>query len=75
MEKKLTSIFVSVFGIKESIVNHELKIGDIPNWDSLGHLNIITAVEEEFDIYFTNDEMIELKSYQDFFDLITTKLN
>jgi len=75
MEKKLTSIFVNVFSIEESIVSNELKMGDIPNWDSLGHLNIITAVEEEFEIHFTNDEMIELKSFQDFFDLISTKIN
>jgi acyl carrier protein len=66
MEERLKLIFLAVFNVDESQVIDSLSIGDIPNWDSLGHLNIITAVEEEFDIYLSNEEILELKSFKDF---------
>lgn len=75
MEEKLKNIFCDTFQINPNDFNTDLSIGDHINWDSLGHLTIITAVEEEFEIIFNNDEIIELKSYTDFLDLLKLKCN
>ncbi|MEA2554475.1 MAG: hypothetical protein QOJ65_2651 [Fimbriimonadaceae bacterium] len=40
----------------------DLKVGDIPEWDSLGNFTFLLAVEEEFDVRFSVEEMAELKS-------------
>ena len=40
----------------------KLKIGDIEEWDSQGNLNLLLAIEEEFNIRFSMEEMSELKS-------------
>mgnify|MGYP006117234691 CR=1 FL=1 len=47
MEEKLKNIFCDTFQINTNDFTVNLSIGDIINWDSLGHLTIITAVEEE----------------------------
>ena len=41
---------------------NNLKVGDIENWDSLGNLNLLLAVEERFAIRFTIEEMTNIKS-------------
>ena len=43
---------------------------DIPAWDSLGHINIITAIEEEFDLDISPEQIGELQSIADFKALI-----
>ena len=39
---------------------------DISAWDSLGHINIITAIEEEFDLDISPEQIGELQSIADF---------
>jgi acyl carrier protein len=39
---------------------------DISAWDSLGHINIITAMEEEFDLDISPEQIGELQSIADF---------
>ena len=36
----------------------------IPQWDSLGHISLIHAVEEAFDIQFTVDEIAQIESLE-----------
>ncbi len=43
---------------------------DILAWDSLGHINIITAIEEEFDLDISPEQIGELQSIADFKALI-----
>ena len=74
MEEKLKNIFCDTFQINTNDFTVNLSIGDIINWDSLGHLTIITAVEEEFEISFNNDEIIKLKSFNDFLNILKVKL-
>lgn len=43
---------------------------DIPVWDSLGHINIITAIEDEYDIEIAPEQIAKLESVSDFKKLI-----
>jgi len=40
----------------------ELSINTVESWDSLGHLNLILAIEEEFDVKFLTEEIPKLNS-------------
>ena len=33
-------------------------------WDSVGHMNLISAIEDQFDIMFETDDIITLNSYR-----------
>ena len=74
MEEQLKLLFANILNIETSKITNDLKMGDVSTWDSLGHLNLITAIEEEFNIFFSNDEILELNSFEKFYDLLITKI-
>lgn len=41
-----------------------LKYQDIEAWDSVGHMSLIAALEEAFDIMMDTDDIIDLNSYE-----------
>ena len=41
-----------------------LKYEDVPNWDSVGHMSLVAAIEETFDIMMDTDDIIEFNSYE-----------
>lgn len=48
---------------------------DVEGWDSLSHINIISAVEERYGIRFALGELQDLKDVGDMADLVQKKLN
>ena len=48
---------------------------DIEAWDSLNHLNIVSAVEREFRIKFALGELADLKNISNVVDLVYEKIN
>lgn len=51
-------------------INDQTTPQDIPAWDSLGHINIITAIEDEYDIEITPEQIAKLESVAHFKQLI-----
>ena len=49
-------------------------IGDFPAWDSMGHLTILSSVEEAFEINFEPEEMMELEAASDIVKAVEEKL-
>jgi len=48
---KLNKVFYDVFDIKNSEdIKDDLSPDEIENWDSLGHVELVTSLEESFDI-------------------------
>ena len=48
-----------------SILNESTKQEDIDKWDSLGHLNLILAIEAKLGVKFSSDEIVNIKSIKD----------
>ena len=48
-KEKYKEIFVSSLAIKENFTE-ELKYNDIPEWDSIGHMTLMSGLEEGFNI-------------------------
>ena len=72
----LTEIFTLVFpdsSIQSSILN--LQLGDIEEWDSQGHLSLLLAIEEFYNIRFTMDQMAEIKSVKQIIEVLEAHLN
>jgi acyl carrier protein len=55
-------VIADVFGLPREDVTETTERDDIPEWDSLGHLNLMLALEDAFNISFTVDEMPDLVS-------------
>ena len=48
--EKIIEIVASTCEVDKSEVTAESTVGDFPAWDSMGHLAILSSVEEAFDI-------------------------
>lgn len=61
--EKYTKIFEETFGITaEEAVN--LKYQDIDAWDSVGHMGLISALEDAFNIMMDTDDIIDFNSFE-----------
>ena len=61
-EEKYTQAFMQTFEIDESTAKN-LKFQDIPAWDSVGHMGLVAALEETFDIMLEPDDIVDLSSF------------
>ena len=62
-ELRLKQVLANVFDEESGSINDESSMDTIENWDSLKHLNLILALEEEFEVSFDEDESIIIISY------------
>jgi acyl carrier protein len=63
-EDKLKQIIASVFKVELSTISNETSPDTIENWDSLNHLNLVLALEEGFDVNFTEQQTVEILNYE-----------
>ena len=63
-EIKIKEIMSVVFGVDVALISDNASPDNIPEWESLSHMNLIVALEEAFDIEFTDDQMLEILNYK-----------
>jgi len=64
MEERIKKIMSDVFLIDLNEVNETSSPDTIPQWDSIGHLNLVTAVEEEFGIKIEDDQITQMLNFK-----------
>jgi len=60
--EKYVAAFTSSLLVEASALDN-LKYQDIPAWDSVGHMALMTSIEEEFGITLEIDDVIEFGSF------------
>lgn len=76
IENSIKDIFFQAFpNLLESDFSWNKEQKDYENWDSFAQLNLITLAEAKFDISFTLDESIEIKSANDLLESIRSHLS
>jgi acyl carrier protein len=63
MEDRIKKVMSDVLNIDVSLINNETSPDNIENWDSLKHMNLIVALEEEFEIEFDDEEIVDSMNY------------
>lgn len=71
--EKLQKVFRKVFQNNELVISAGTSAKDIKMWDSLTHLELIAAVEEEFNIKFTFNEVMQFDNAGDMLNAIEKK--
>ena len=61
---RVRGIFSDIFQVPLADVTAQSSPDTIPNWDSLQHLNLVLALEQEFQIQFTPEEIEQLLSVE-----------
>ena len=67
-------IFRDVFDDESIEVTETTNSEDIEDWDSLEHINLVAAIEQEFDIKFTMAQLQGFKNVGEMVDIIITLL-
>ena len=74
MEEQIKNILSVVFEIPEEKIKDEFSTDTIESWDSLKHMKLIVALEEEFNVIFSDDDIIELNNMKNIFRVLSEKL-
>ena len=61
--EKYNAAFCETLNVKEEQLA-ELKYQGVPEWDSVGHMSLVAAIEDAFDIMMEMDDIIDLSSYE-----------
>lgn len=71
--KFMQSVFKKALGIKNYNLKIDSKYEKVPNWDSLGHMKIISEIEKRLRIEFEIDEIIGKNTVKKLIDMTTKK--
>ena len=72
--EKLNEVFHDVFDNNDIVVTEQTNANDIEEWDSLIHIILISAVEDEFDVSFDMKTVVSMKNVGDMIDAIEEQI-
>ena len=70
MEERIRRVVIEILKIKESDYSEELTAGDIPEWDSIAHVNLLMAIEREFSVAFDVTDAVDIESIADLQEIV-----
>lgn len=74
LEERLTKVFRTVFDNNDITLTPQLTADDVDEWDSLSHINLMIAIELEFDIVFQQSEVQNFSDVGELMASIAQKL-
>ncbi len=74
-KEKYKKLFVDALSLKEETIDNNLKYNAVPEWDSIGHMSLISAIEEAFNISMETDDIIDFSSYKRGMEILKNKHN
>jgi len=61
--EKYDQVFIDSFSVTADQLNEGLVYQSVQQWDSIGHMGMVAALEEAFDIMLETDDIIDFGSY------------
>jgi acyl carrier protein len=75
IKQKIAQVMSLVFEVPETEIDENTSADNQENWDSLRHLNLILALEEEFDILVPDEEVGNMVNYQIVYHVVKDTLS
>ena len=63
-KQKYSEIFKTSLNIGDDKFNEDIKYNEIEEWDSIGHMTLVAALEEEYKITMETDDIIDFSSFK-----------
>tara|TARA_B100000686_G_C16129800_1_gene636782 strand:+ start:150 stop:389 length:240 start_codon:yes stop_codon:yes gene_type:complete len=60
----LKNIFVESLSLEKKDFTENLEYNSIPQWDSIGHMTLVAAIEEKFNITIDTDDIVDFSSFK-----------
>ena len=64
-------MFATSLNVSENAINENLKYNEIEEWDSIGHMGLMSAIEDEFKISLETDDIIDFSSFKKGIEILT----
>ncbi len=61
-DEAFKELFLRVLRLSESVYRDELKIGDVEQWDSIAHLELVSELELAFGVQFATEDLMGIKT-------------
>ena len=71
---RITHVMGAVFGMRPEEIPADAAPGVLANWDSLRHMNLVVALEDEFAFRFTDEEMTMLLNLDLVLNVVSEKV-
>ena len=71
----VNEVFIDILDDESLVLTEETSANDVEDWDSLNHIQIVVAVERQFKIRFTSQEILRWKTVGEMISSISSKLN
>ena len=75
LQERLNSIFQSVFVDDELSLADTMTADDIDGWDSVTHINLMFAIEQEFGFQFSGNELAEFANVGELKEFLAHRLD
>lgn len=63
-KNKYIKIFIESLSMDKKEFSESIKYNDIPEWDSIGHMTLMSALEDGFKISIDTDDVIDFSSFK-----------
>lgn len=73
--ERVNEVFRDVFDDDDITVGEETTANDIEDWDSLEHIHLVAAIEQEFDMKFTMGQVVSMKNVGEMIDIILEQVD
>lgn len=65
MTESLQKLIAATLKVDASLVTEETSMQTLPKWDSLAHMNLVAAMESEFQVRFEAEDLLSMVSVRD----------
>jgi len=62
--EKYRNVFIKSLSIEKDKLKDSLEYNEIPEWDSIGHMTLMSGLEEEFNISLETDDIVDFGSFK-----------
>lgn len=70
----MKSVFKNSLNLNNYKLNLNSKFEKVPQWDSLGHMKIMSEIESRLNLNIEIDEIVEVNTVKKLIDLVNSKL-
>ena len=70
-KQKYQDIFIKSLSIETKKFNEKIKYNEIPEWDSIGHMTLMSGLEEEFKINMDTDDIVDFSSFKKGYEILS----
>ena len=75
MEGRIRTVIAKTIKVPEEQITAEVSADRVQDWDSARHLDLVLALEDEFAIQFTDEEMVQLVSFEAISEIVRRALD